>query len=64
MGRQNLQLYKGWTGTEDDVKREFDYNKEIGLRQGCWKGGCLVYDDDGKVLAELMAHSHDGAIAR
>lgn len=53
IGRQNLQLYKNWKGSEEDIKREYERNKAIGLKFGCWKNNCLVYDDDGKVLNEL-----------
>ncbi|KAJ1665243.1 hypothetical protein IW140_003489 [Coemansia sp. RSA 1813] len=53
MGRQNLQLYKEWKGDKDAVKREYERNKEIGLRFGTWKGGALVYDDDGHVLKAI-----------
>ncbi|KAJ3085523.1 hypothetical protein HK102_014081 [Quaeritorhiza haematococci] len=55
IGRQNLQLYKGWKGGEEDLARELERNKEIGLRLGCWKSGVLVYDDDGKVLEAILA---------
>ncbi len=40
--------------TRAQVAQEYEYNKEIGLRLGCWKGSTLVYDDEGKVLAELL----------
>lgn len=53
MGRQNLQLYKGWKGDKVAVQREYERNKEIGLRFGTWKGGALVYDDDGQVLQAI-----------
>ncbi|KAJ2356768.1 hypothetical protein GGF43_001866 [Coemansia sp. RSA 2618] len=53
MGRQNLQLYKDWRGSADAVQREYERNKEIGLRLGTWKGGALVYDDDGLVLKAI-----------
>ncbi|KAJ1857680.1 hypothetical protein GGH12_003500 [Coemansia sp. RSA 1822] len=53
MGRQNLQLYKDWRGNAEDVRREYERNKEIGLRLGAWKGGALVYDDDGLVLKAI-----------
>ncbi|KAJ2454160.1 hypothetical protein EV183_001762 [Coemansia sp. RSA 2336] len=53
MGRQNLQLYKDWRGTAESVQREYERNKEIGLRLGAWKGGALVYDDDGLVLQAI-----------
>ncbi|ORX67568.1 hypothetical protein DL89DRAFT_269365 [Linderina pennispora] len=44
MGRQNLQLYKGWKGDA----------AAIGLKHGTWKGGALVYDDDGVVLKAIQ----------
>ncbi|KAJ2612789.1 hypothetical protein H4S08_002540 [Coemansia sp. RSA 1365] len=53
VGRQNLQLYKGWRGNIAAVQREYERNKEIGLRFGTWKGGALVYDDDGHVLKAI-----------
>ncbi|KAJ2717271.1 hypothetical protein H4R19_000023 [Coemansia spiralis] len=55
MGRQNLQLYKGWRGDAAAVLREYERNKEIGMRLGAWKGGALVYDDDGHVLKAIEA---------
>ncbi|KAJ3295231.1 hypothetical protein HK104_002892 [Borealophlyctis nickersoniae] len=55
IGRQNLQLYKDWKGREEDIKAEYERNKEIGMRLGAWKAGVLVYDDDGKVLEALQA---------
>ncbi|KAJ1921073.1 hypothetical protein H4219_000931 [Mycoemilia scoparia] len=53
MGRQNLQLYKDWKGNAEAIKREYERNKEIGLRFNTWKGGALVYDDDGHVLKAI-----------
>ncbi|KAI8336075.1 hypothetical protein BC941DRAFT_354486 [Chlamydoabsidia padenii] len=53
IGRQNLQLYRGWKGDADDIKREYQFNKSIGLKYGTWKQGVLVYDDDGKVEKAL-----------
>ncbi|KAJ1897947.1 hypothetical protein LPJ66_003055 [Kickxella alabastrina] len=53
MGRQNLQLYKDWKGDAAAVQREYERNKGIGLRFGTWKGGALVYDDDGHVLQAI-----------
>ena len=47
-----------WTDqkfTRAQIEVEYERNKEIGIRLGCWKGSTLVYDDDGKVLAELLA---------
>ncbi|ORZ26026.1 hypothetical protein BCR42DRAFT_316554 [Absidia repens] len=55
IGRQNLQLYRGWKGNADDITREYERNKEIGLKYGTWKQGVLVYDDDGMVEKELLA---------
>ncbi|KAJ1963929.1 hypothetical protein GGI12_001755 [Dipsacomyces acuminosporus] len=54
MGRQNLQLYKDWKGNAEAVRREYERNKEIGLKHGMWKGGALVYDDDGLVLKAIQ----------
>ncbi|KAG9327251.1 hypothetical protein KVV02_002704 [Mortierella alpina] len=53
MGRQNLQLYKDWKGTEQDMAREFELNKAIGLKYGAWKAGTLVADDDGMVAKAI-----------
>eukprot|EP00128_Syssomonas_multiformis_P004308 Colp12_sorted_trinity150504_noHs@12585 len=53
MGRQNLSLYKGWKGDAAAIEEEFEFNKEIGLQFGTWKGGVLVSDDDGKVNEHL-----------
>lgn len=53
MGRQNLQLYKDWKGTEQDMAREFELNKAIGLKYGTWKAGTLVADDDGMVAKAI-----------
>ncbi|GAB5588877.1 hypothetical protein Unana1_03777 [Umbelopsis nana] len=55
IGRQNLQLYKGWKGNGDAIAKEYERNKEVGLKFGTWKQGCLVYDDDGLVEQELLA---------
>ncbi|CAO3625226.1 unnamed protein product [Cunninghamella blakesleeana] len=61
VGRQNLQLYRGWKGDEDAILAEYEKNKEVGLKYGSWKQGVLVYDDDGKVLEELKAmHEKSG----
>ncbi|KAF9384613.1 Alpha subunit of the F1 sector of mitochondrial F1F0 ATP synthase, partial [Podila verticillata] len=53
MGRQNLQLYKDWKGNEQDMAREFELNKAIGLKYGTWKAGTLVADDDGLVAKAI-----------
>lgn len=49
VGRQNLQEYKDWKGNEEDIKAEYERNKEIGIKCGAWKGGVLVSDDKGLV---------------
>ncbi|OLY84772.1 hypothetical protein AYI68_g1057 [Smittium mucronatum] len=54
IGRQNLQLYKDWKGNSEDIKHEYERNKKIGTELDCWKGGVLVYDDDGKVLKAIL----------
>jgi hypothetical protein len=54
MGRQNLQEYKGWKGTLDDIKEEYERNKRIGLACNAWKNNVLVADDDGKVAAMIQ----------
>ncbi|KAI9209820.1 uncharacterized protein BJ171DRAFT_594835 [Polychytrium aggregatum] len=53
MGRQNLQLYQGWRGGEPDIKLEHKKNRELGERLNAWKGGTLVYDDEGAVQRAL-----------
>ncbi|GJJ76385.1 hypothetical protein EMPS_08744 [Entomortierella parvispora] len=53
VGRQNLQLYKDWKGNEQDMAREFELNKAIGLKYGTWKAGTLVADDDGLVAKAI-----------
>jgi len=55
IGRQNLQAYKGWRGTEEDIQKIYEKNKDIGVKLGAWKGGMLVADDEGKVGAYLEA---------
>ncbi|KAL0083443.1 hypothetical protein F4703DRAFT_1110899 [Phycomyces blakesleeanus] len=53
IGRQNLQLYRDWKGNEDSIMKEYERNKQIGLKYGAWKQGVLVYDDAGFVEKEL-----------
>lgn len=56
IGRQNLQMYREWKGNEQDIAREYEANKEIGLKYGSWKQGVLVYDDDGNVEKALLEY--------
>lgn len=56
IGRQNLQLYKNWKGSEQDIQSEYQINKEIGLDLNAWKGNVLVYDDDGLVLERIKSY--------
>ncbi|CAO3678947.1 unnamed protein product [Rhizopus microsporus] len=56
IGRQNLQLYRDWKGNAEDIAREYEANKAIGLKYGTWKQGVLIYDDDGKVEKELIEY--------
>ncbi|TPX66275.1 hypothetical protein SpCBS45565_g04547 [Spizellomyces sp. 'palustris'] len=56
IGRQNLQEYKDWRGSEEDIRGEYERNKEIGIRLGCWKSGVLVFDDAGRVDEEVKKH--------
>ncbi|RKP10155.1 hypothetical protein THASP1DRAFT_8833, partial [Thamnocephalis sphaerospora] len=49
IGRQNLQLYRDWRGDAAAIQREYERNRDIGLKLNAWKSGALVYDDDGKV---------------
>ncbi|KAG1147067.1 hypothetical protein G6F37_007693 [Rhizopus arrhizus] len=53
IGRQNLQMYRDWKGNAEDIMREYEANKEIGLKYGAWKQGVLVYDDEGNVEKAL-----------
>ncbi|PVV00715.1 hypothetical protein BB560_004891 [Smittium megazygosporum] len=53
IGRQNLQLYKDWKGGKERIEHEYNRNKQIGLSMKAWKGGVLVYDDDGEVLKAI-----------
>lgn len=53
-----MQLYRGWKGNADDIAREYNRNKEIGLKYSTWKQGVLVYDDDGLVEKELLAQKN------
>ncbi|KAG4093017.1 hypothetical protein H8356DRAFT_1700605 [Neocallimastix lanati (nom. inval.)] len=55
IGRQNLKLYKDWKGNEEDIKREYNRNKEIGLKCNAWKNNCLVDDGNGKVKELIEA---------
>ncbi|ORY01319.1 hypothetical protein K493DRAFT_323487 [Basidiobolus meristosporus CBS 931.73] len=55
MGRQNLQLYKDWKGSIEDIEREYERNKAIGLKYNTWKNSTLVYDDAGLVLKAIEA---------
>lgn len=48
-------MYRGWKGNAEDIAREYERNKEIGLKYGAWKQGVLVYDDEGLVEQELLA---------
>ncbi|KAG0171644.1 hypothetical protein DFQ30_000674 [Apophysomyces sp. BC1015] len=52
----NLQLYRDWKGNAEDISREYDRNKAIGMKYGTWKQGVLVYDDNGLVEKELLAN--------
>ncbi|CAG8535912.1 10010_t:CDS:2 [Ambispora gerdemannii] len=66
MGRQNLQLYKDWKGNEDAIRKEYEKNKEIGVKTGMWKAGTLVYDDDGlvvKMIKELEKKKRNKSLA-
>ncbi|KAK9729083.1 hypothetical protein K7432_000526 [Basidiobolus ranarum] len=53
VGRQNLQLYKDWKGSPEDIEREYERNKAIGLKYNTWKNSTLVYDDAGLVLKAI-----------
>jgi len=49
-------LYKNWKGNAVEIQQEYENNKRIGLKYDTWKQSVLVYDDDGQVEKELMAH--------
>jgi hypothetical protein len=53
IGRQNLELYKGWRGTEQDILNEYEHNKEIGKECNSWKNNVLIYDDAGLVYEAI-----------
>jgi len=57
LGRQSLKLYKGWHGNESMIRAEFERNRQLALELGCWKGGLLVNDDEGKVNERLSLAS-------
>ncbi len=44
-----MNSYKGWKGNAEEIARELEANKAIGLRFGTWKAGVLVSDDAGQV---------------
>jgi hypothetical protein len=46
-------MYRDWKGNAEDIMREYEANKEIGLKYGAWKQGVLVYDDEGNVEKAL-----------
>jgi hypothetical protein len=55
LGRQNLTLYKNKTfQSVDEIQKEYERNKELGLKLGAWKSGTLVYDEAGLVLDALL----------
>ncbi len=51
MGRQSLVEYieMKWKGNKEQIEKEHDRNKEIGLKTNAWKGGLLIKDDSGLV---------------
>eukprot|EP00884_Botryococcus_braunii_P004742 jgi/Botrbrau1/14269/Bobra.0368s0002.1 len=51
LGSQSLARYTNWRGSREAVEKEFQKNKELGERLGCWKGGILVEDNQGSVAA-------------
>eukprot|EP01091_Cochliopodium_minus_P010674 TRINITY_DN287_c2_g1_i1.p1 TRINITY_DN287_c2_g1~~TRINITY_DN287_c2_g1_i1.p1 ORF type:complete len:166 (-),score=47.95 TRINITY_DN287_c2_g1_i1:153-650(-) len=53
IGRQSIQSYTNWKGDKDQIAKEYNKNKEIGMQLGCWKGGVLVNDEEGKVAEAL-----------
>ncbi|OMH85762.1 hypothetical protein AX774_g675 [Zancudomyces culisetae] len=50
---KGLELYGDWKGTEEMILHEYERNKAIGLAHSTWKGGVLVYDDEGEVLKAI-----------
>jgi hypothetical protein len=54
-----LGLYKGLTLSAQQIQDEHAKNKELGISLGQWKGGMLVYDDEGRVLEALTSDATD-----
>ncbi|KAK8810539.1 hypothetical protein WA158_007114 [Blastocystis sp. Blastoise] len=42
MGIQNIDKYNGWKGNVDDIMKEFEKNKQIGIEKQLWKHNILV----------------------
>lgn len=53
LGSQSVARYSGQKLDRASVEKERSINKEIGERLGCWKGGVLVEDSQGRVRAEF-----------
>ena len=53
IGCQNLKRYQGRRMDREEVQCEYETNKELGVRLGCWKAGMLVDNDAGDVAKEL-----------
>lgn len=58
LGSQSVARYTGRTFTADQIAAEYDANKALGERLGCWKQGVLV-DVDGRVEAELAKQAEE-----
>jgi hypothetical protein len=55
LGRQNLTLYKSKKfHSLEEIQKEYDKNKDLGMKLGAWKSGTLVYDENGLVLDALQ----------
>jgi hypothetical protein len=55
LGCQNLSLYHGCRLRAAQVEVERAANKALGEARGAWKGGMLVDDGSGAVVAEIAA---------
>ena len=61
LGRQNLQLYKDRRLSSEEISKEFEWNKQLGISLDQWKSGTLVYDDEGRVLEAILEREDERA---
>lgn len=57
LGCQNLSWYHGRKFTKSEAEAEFEQNKQLGARTGCWKNGMLVDDDGGTLRRHFQTRS-------